>query len=179
MTKSRGIQTPSAEVPWWEMNDERRRQRLLELSIPEPNSGCWIFTGSLIAAGYGQVTVAPFTVPNRQGRAHRLSYELFVGPIPAGYVVRHKCDNRACINPDHLCVGTVADNAADMVDRGRSAKGEGHSQARLTRDQVLLIANSTEPSKKLAARLGVAYATVDRIRWGKGWTHVTGLGPKA
>lgn len=70
--------------------------------------------------GYGQFTLKP--VPAQiLVTAHRMSYETFVGDIPDGFCVMHKCDNRACFNPDHLAVGTLADNNRDMFAKGRDA----------------------------------------------------------
>jgi hypothetical protein len=97
------------------------RSRLLNMSMPEPNSGCWIFTGCLTRLGYGSVAKTKFIrLP-----AHRAAYEAFNGPIPAGLDVMHSCDLRCCINPDHLSLGTHADNMADMVRKGRS-NSNGH-----------------------------------------------------
>ncbi len=82
--------------------------------IPEPMSGCWLWTGGLDTHGYGQMR-------NERGKvelAHRISYRLHHGD-PAGLVVRHRCDTPSCVNPDHLQLGTYADNAQDMVRRGR------------------------------------------------------------
>lgn len=76
-------------------------------------SGCWEWTGWR-AHGYGY-----FFHEGKDQRAHRVSYELFVGSIPDGLVVMHSCDNRPCVNPDHLSVGTQADNVRDMVAKGR------------------------------------------------------------
>ncbi len=76
--------------------------------------GCWIWTGSKAGNGYGQIWK-----DGRLARVNRVSYELYIGPIPDGLVVRHKCDVRLCVNPDHLEVGTHADNARDMIERGR------------------------------------------------------------
>ena len=80
----------------------------------EPNTGCWLWAGRLVE-GYGI-----FTLNHRDNQlAHRASYEHFVGPIPQGLFVLHKCDVRSCINPDHLFIGTHADNMADMKRKGR------------------------------------------------------------
>jgi hypothetical protein len=83
--------------------------------------GCWEWPKSRNKqTGYGQFTVVP--VPNQKVvSTHRLSYQLFVGDIPPGMCIMHKCDNRGCFNPAHLQVGTLADNNRDMVAKGRHA----------------------------------------------------------
>lgn len=88
---------------------------------PEPNSGCWLWLSSVDAGGYGRL----YATGRGQMLAHRASYESFVGPIPAGMCVCHKCDVRSCVNPDHLWLGTDADNTADMVRKGRQRRGVG------------------------------------------------------
>lgn len=82
---------------------------------PELNSGCWLWTGGTDRYGYGTQWI-----DGRVVYAHRLSYQHHHGPIPDGFVVRHKCDTPACINPDHLLTGTPMDNVMDMFARGRS-----------------------------------------------------------
>src|SRR5213595_2676709 len=88
-----------------------------ERYIPEPNSGCWLWLGSIDKLGYGKVTVRGFHL------AHRLAYAETKGPIPEGMLVLHKCDVPACINPEHLYVGDSQDNMNDMVMRGRGNSG--------------------------------------------------------
>lgn len=80
---------------------------------------CWLWTGARTNAGYGV-----FQLRLRvQVRAHRYSYETSVGPIPNGMLVCHRCDNRLCVRPEHLFLGTHDDNMADMVGKGRQARG--------------------------------------------------------
>lgn len=86
-------------------------------------TGCWEWQGSLNRQGYGQVMITTEFRKARPFGVHRLSYEQYRGPIPAGMVVMHKCDNRKCLNPDHLTIGTQADNLADCRAKGRWASG--------------------------------------------------------
>lgn len=83
-----------------------------ERYIPEPMSGCWLWLGGVsYPAGYGRMTRGQY--------AHRVSYEIHRGAVPRGLHVLHRCDNRICVNPDHLFVGTRSDNMRDMMAKGR------------------------------------------------------------
>lgn len=98
------------------------QQRFDEKYFIEPNTGCWIWTGSL-DKGYGKIVVGKTAAGNpRPIPASRLSYELHKGS-PAGRVVCHKCDTPACVNPDHLFLGSYKDNSRDMVKKGRCKAG--------------------------------------------------------
>ena len=96
-------------------------------------SGCLVFVGQKDARGYGRLRL-----DGRHQRAHRLMYELHHGPIPQGYVVRHRCDNPSCIAIEHLEIGAQLDNVRDMWTRGRARKnlGETNGRAKLTETQV-------------------------------------------
>lgn len=111
-------------------------ERLLNMSIPEPNSGCFIWLGATNPDGYGNVRVGSRTDgTRRQLKAHRAAWSAFVGEIPDGVHVLHRCDNPACINPEHLFLGTHTDNMRDMVAKGRAVLipptvGQGSSNHR-------------------------------------------------
>lgn len=80
----------------------------------EKTATCWTWTAARSRDGYGA-----FGIAGRTRRAHRLSFEDASGPIPAGVLVTHRCDNRLCVRPSHLKLGTARDNAQDAVARGR------------------------------------------------------------
>jgi hypothetical protein len=88
-------------------------------------SGCWGWAGCREKKGYGNTGVG---LKGRPDRTHRVAYRLFCGPIPPHLHVLHRCDNRACVRPDHLFLGTNLDNVKDMVSKGRQARGERHSR---------------------------------------------------
>lgn len=135
--------------------------------------GCWEWFGGKDRGGYGILHS-----PNPERRrllAHRVSWELHRGAIPAGMFVLHTCDNRSCVNPAHLFLGTHASNMRDMTAKGRQASGVRHSQAKLTDEAVLEIrakrANgTTQPA--LAALYGVSQTTISRICQRVLWRHL-------
>lgn len=146
-------------------------ERLERLSIPCPASGCHLWMGKLSRNGYGALRL-PQT---QHGRAHRASWEVHRGPVPKGLYVLHKCDVRSCINPDHLWVGTNAENNADMWRKGRgSPPPTGHrSNFTLTPDLVREIRRSPESKRVIAKRLGVGASTIGDVRTGATWGDIT------
>lgn len=120
---------------------------------------CWPWTGNLDANGYGRFS----------GKlVHRMVYEFVNGPIPSGLLVRHKCDNPPCGNPDHLLLGTHADNSRDASERKRLPTGVRNGNGKLTDEQVNCI--RANPDRKnqaeLALRFGVAPSTISMIMSG-------------
>src|ERR1035437_9317920 len=108
-------------------------------------TGCWIWTGHLRIDGYGM-----FVLDRKPTRAHRASWELHVGPIPDKALVIHRCDVPACVNPAHLRLGTNDENMADMVAKGRQAKGPRIRNSMFTEDQVRAIRADNRSDRKSA-----------------------------
>lgn len=120
-------------------------------------------------SGHCTFTINAKTVP-----IYRFIYEECFGEIPAGMVIRHKCDNPSCINPEHLEVGTHADNVADMKSRGRQAKGERVHGAKLSEDDVrAILADNTSSTYQLAEKYGVSNVSIGKIRNRITWKHVS------
>lgn len=144
--------------------------------MPEPNSGCWFWMGSLTQKGYGDVLLIE-NGKRQHVRAHRIAWALYKGTVPPGKMVCHKCDIRCCVNPDHLFLGTASDNVRDMVAKGRSSQqirnfGTKSPHAKITAAAALAIFQSTESEIALAARYGICHSTVRRIRQKKKWKHI-------
>lgn len=138
--------------------------------MPEPNSGCWLWLGAMTSAGYGHVCIGRKTMP-----AHRRSWEIRKGQIPCGMHVLHKCDNRMCVNPDHLFIGTNADNIADKVAKGRQKQkviGEISPNAKLNELIVRSIKIDTRPNTVIGRELGVSNVLISLVKRGKAWRHV-------
>lgn len=134
--------------------------------------GCWTWT-ACTRRGYGAFQVNRVTTRG----AHRVAYELYVGPIGAGLMVCHRCDNPLCVNPDHLFAGTPLENMQDMAAKGRKViapgvKGEANAQAKLSEVQVREIFSDQRGSRAIAAQYGIGKTVVNNIKNKTKWGHV-------
>lgn len=166
-----------------EQEQVQQNARFESKFTPEPNSGCWLWYGSLRSDGYGQ-----FRAGNKLRKAHRVAYEAYRGPIPDGLHVLHRCDVRACVSPFHLFLGTNADNMADRNAKGRQAKGdasgsrthpesrprgEKQRQAKLTDANVLAIrAAIGKTQRQIASAHGVSKTLIGQVRRREIWSHI-------
>lgn len=131
--------------------------------------GCWLWTASRDDWGYGTIKVET----KRLKKAHRVSYELYIGPIPEGATLMHTCDRPDCVNPHHLRPGTHNDNMTDMVAKGRSLSRRGidNPNAVLTMKDVAEIKQLATCGlflqKEVAAFYGVSQVTVSHIKLGR------------
>ena len=145
------------------------RQRI---SADEAGS-CWVWQGSMFSTGYGQA---------RNTTAHRMSWEVHRGPIPTGGHVLHTCDNRRCVNPEHLYIGGNAENRRDACARNRYPGEAKSSRAKLTADQVAELKrirrdempdiSRERASKLLSARFPLSHLSIRCILAGTRWAHI-------
>lgn len=143
------------------------KERLME-SCQITISGCWEWKKSLASSGYGQIRWNGINT-----RANRASYIAFKGEIPTGMVVRHTCDNKLCINPDHLLIGTSQQNSTDMVERGRQAKGTKNGRCKLSEEQVDEILKSNMSLSSIAKAYGISKGHAHRIKNGAAWNSIS------
>jgi hypothetical protein len=133
-------------------------------------TGCWEWVHKArYPNGYGRAKVN-----GRATTAHNGVWQLLNGPVPAGLMVCHTCDNRICVNPDHLFLGTAQVNTADMIQKGRAATGERHGRSKLTQSQVDEIRArraAGEPVTDLAAAFSVCRHTISLIASGRIWRN--------
>lgn len=145
--------------------------RFLEkISLPKQLHDCWEWNASTGSHGYGQLMMPG----NKPITSHCFSYKHFIGPIPTGLHVLHSCDNRKCVNPSHLFLGTNNDNIQDRVNKGRSVK----AMAKLSEDDVRemrrLYNVDDVPVSVLAQQFGIKPRTVYDVIKYVTWKHLNG-----
>jgi hypothetical protein len=151
--------------------DRAIEDRFLSFVSPVPVTGCWLWTGGARSDGYGG-----FSVAGASEGAHRFAYRFYKGEIASGLCVCHRCDVRVCVNPEHLFLGTPAENAADRSAKGRTARptGEKAPSAVLMEIEALSIYHDARPHQQIADDYGVDRYAVYAIKAGKTWASVTG-----
>lgn len=130
---------------------------------------CITWTAAKDKRGYGV-----FRLGGRMVAAHRASYSFFMGYIPEGQSVLHRCDNPPCVNPQHLFIGTQADNMADKSAKGRVLRGSAHQNSKLTEADVKSIRANLRigiPQSVIAVGMGVSQTTISNIAKGKTWRN--------
>lgn len=155
-------------------------------------TGCWNWCKAISNNGYGKIGVSSYKTMT----THRVSWLIKYGEIKDNLFVLHKCDNRKCVNPDHLYLGTVKDNSRDLMERGNPyleirkhltpeiekrrlaalPRGKEHhrSAAKLTEEQVMEIFHSDDPQKEIAKRFGIIQQTVSLIKRKERWAYLHG-----
>lgn len=137
-------------------------------------TGCWDWTGARFQGGYGVFKCK--AIGPLQMNAQRASWIIHNGPIASRCTfVCHTCDNRLCVNPDHLFLGSAKDNVDDMVRKGRNSRGESRPATTLTTDDVLTIRRMKKQGHKyedIARAYGISYGGVGKIVRRESWGHV-------
>lgn len=144
----------------------------------QPN-GCWAWLGSVLKNKKTSQKEWHGQWRNSSGEhelSNRAAWRLYVGVIPTGAFVLHRCDNPKCVNPEHLFLGSQTDNMNDMWDKGRSrpgvSHGSNHGMSKLTESQVKEIRESKEAGTAIAKRFGMSTTTIYDIRNRKIWKHL-------
>ena len=145
------------------------RQSLLSRMRLE--NGCWVYTGKIINTGYGMIRAG-----DKMISAHRASYQAFIGEIPEGMFVCHSCDNKRCINPAHLWVGTNQDNMRDMQQKGRHGSRTQPERLKLDEAKVRQIRELARDERNTQGEIAVMFSisreTANKVINRKAWRHV-------
>lgn len=170
-----GIRFSKKKCPFHDQLNTRKNLFYSQVSLPNDN-GCMEWLGVLNSGGYGQIN----RYRQSPTSSHRFSYALFVSPITDGLHVLHRCDNLKCVAPDHLFLGTNADNICDCVAKGRfnrsnQPKGEKNKNSKLKEYQVLEIREKLAQGiymKILAIEYAVHLRCIQQIKHKETWRHI-------
>lgn len=164
-------------------------ERFTEKIEMVPDSGCWIWMAGTFRSSTNiwSDEYGCFYFDGKTYSAHRASYSIFIGKIPEGLSVCHRCDTPLCVNPSHLFLGTTFDNMQDMKRKGRQAKftksmfkkGELHPQSKINNSIADVIRNSAGSIREIAKQLGVTRTIVHDVKSGKRWSITGSTGSKA
>lgn len=160
------LSTPELRVAYW-----LKKARLFWSKVAIVDD-CWLWQGGLAPSGYGYFTIKPV----RNVHAHRAAWILTFGAIPDGLFVLHGCDNKRCVNPAHLFLGTQRDNIRDFDGKGLRQRGEQHPRTRHTAEDIRemrrLRAEEGLSFRAIGQRFGIRAEAVWKIFHGKRWGHV-------
>lgn len=138
--------------------------------IPEPNCGCWLWTGAISSSGYGSFAITSKNVIT----AHRASFLIYKG-VPDNFVC-HSCDNKLCVNPEHLWDGTPKENSVDASKKGilnKRPKRYGVG-SKLKSEEVIRIFKDNRKYGEIAKEYNLSWSTIGAIKRGENWSYVTG-----
>jgi hypothetical protein len=175
----------TADIDWLALAHQQAERFWSKVARGRPDE-CWLWEAGRCTDGYGKfaITAPPKHAPKQKHvRAHRLSYELQFGAVPAALVIRHKCDNPLCVNPSHLTTGTQAENIRDAIERGRfftprvipRRRGSAHPHAVINEAVVVQIRALKDQGMgpaEIARVLGVSANIAGSVGGRKTWRHV-------
>jgi hypothetical protein len=147
------------------------QERVVKFIIPEPMSGCWLWIGETNKTGYAKIKT-PINGIVKNLRVTKIMYEQYIGPVPDGLFLLHKCDTPSCVNPYHMFTGKHKENNHDCIKKKRNNIGQKNGQAKLTNEQIINIRKDVRPQRIIAKDYGVSHQNISRIKGFKQWKHI-------